>query len=261
MITLKDRSMDITSAIKCPIGCKKYCPYEVFQKNYKGIEFLTLENLGKALDNVPLDVKLSFGGFCEPFVHPDEIDLIFLAVDRGYSVSIFSTLHNVTLDMVDMLNTHEFESFCVHLPDPYNTNKVRTSPEYWQVFEALLRNQPSLFTCIMNDTFTTMGRENMLRGKPKSKFGPVLCDRLAIGQYTMLPNGDLTMCCNDFGLKHIFGNIYKEDYDSIARGRIKKRTILQNLSFNDTYCKSCTDSYGVVGRMAVKRLVKKITGW
>lgn len=31
----------------------------------------------------------------------------------------------------------------------------------------------------------------------------------------MLPNGDLTLCCMDWGLKHILGNIFKQEYNDI----------------------------------------------
>ena len=32
----------------------------------------------------------------------------------------------------------------------------------------------------------------------------------------LLPNGDMTLCCMDYGLKHILGNLYKQEYKDIA---------------------------------------------
>jgi hypothetical protein len=31
----------------------------------------------------------------------------------------------------------------------------------------------------------------------------------------MLPNGDVSLCCMDYGLKHILGNLYEQDYEEI----------------------------------------------
>jgi hypothetical protein len=31
----------------------------------------------------------------------------------------------------------------------------------------------------------------------------------------VLPNGDVSLCCMDYGLKHIIGNIYEQEYDDI----------------------------------------------
>ena len=34
----------------------------------------------------------------------------------------------------------------------------------------------------------------------------------------LLPNGDVVLCCYDFGLQHILGNLIKSDYDSLFTG-------------------------------------------
>jgi hypothetical protein len=31
----------------------------------------------------------------------------------------------------------------------------------------------------------------------------------------VLPNGDVSLCCMDYGLKHILGNIYEQEYEDI----------------------------------------------
>ena len=31
----------------------------------------------------------------------------------------------------------------------------------------------------------------------------------------VLPNGDVSLCCMDYGLKHILGNLYTQEYNDI----------------------------------------------
>ena len=32
----------------------------------------------------------------------------------------------------------------------------------------------------------------------------------------VLPNGDVSLCCMDYGLKHIIGNIFEQSYDEVV---------------------------------------------
>jgi hypothetical protein len=36
-------------------------------------------------------------------------------------------------------------------------------------------------------------------------------------QNVLLPNGDVTLCCMDYGLQHLLGNLVSGDYDALLR--------------------------------------------
>lgn len=57
----------------------------------------------------------------------------------------------------------------------------------------------------------------------------------------LLPNGDLTLCCMDYGLQHIIGNIYKNQYKDIFNSKdfktIEESMLAKNQ--NDLLCRNC----------------------
>jgi radical SAM protein with 4Fe4S-binding SPASM domain len=58
----------------------------------------------------------------------------------------------------------------------------------------------------------------------------------------LLPNGDVVLCCMDYNLKHIIGNLLTQSYDEIFEDRLLQDIIEINESseFNKcSICKSC----------------------
>ena len=56
----------------------------------------------------------------------------------------------------------------------------------------------------------------------------------------LLPNGDVILCSNDYGMKHVLGNIVSSGYDSLFNGIEfgKVRQGLQDESI-DILCRDC----------------------
>ena len=62
----------------------------------------------------------------------------------------------------------------------------------------------------------------------------------------LLPNGDVILCCMDYGLKHKLGNLLDQSYNEILNStEIQKLNKLNNqLGFSEeTLCKSCNDAF------------------
>lgn len=68
--------------------------------------------------------------------------------------------------------------------------------------------------------------------------GSLYCERF--NNNVLLPNGDVYLCCSDWGLKHKIGNLYENSYDSnefvAAREKIMRLAITKN---SDVLCRTC----------------------
>ncbi len=61
----------------------------------------------------------------------------------------------------------------------------------------------------------------------------------------LLPNGDVVLCCMDFGLRHVLGNLKTDSYSTIINSE-ERKNILKSMSVGDarkTLCYLCTEAY------------------
>jgi Iron-sulfur cluster-binding domain len=72
---------------------------------------------------------------------------------------------------------------------------------------------------------------------------PVSCaDTPFYDQNVVLPNGDVLLCCMDYGMKHVIGNLLRQDYYDLFAGLEMNRLRRINMTpgFSDcSICKSC----------------------
>jgi len=57
----------------------------------------------------------------------------------------------------------------------------------------------------------------------------------------MLPDGRVTLCCMDFGMRHVLGNLLEEDYESMMYGGVMKSVEDAMMCKNreEILCRSC----------------------
>lgn len=212
--------LGITTIIGCPLGCKKMCAQEVFVKRYVGKNrLLTPANFKIILDHTPKEVPISFGGFSEPFKNPCMMELIEMA--KNHPLLISTTLHGVTMKQAEQLLKYDWKDFRVHLPDKENLIFPITQ-EYKDVFFELRTKLDYSRDMNMNKTFSSVKRENVLRGEPveyRKLFG--VCSHMDFDfpDLQVLPNGDVHSCCFDMGLTQKVGNLLTEDYEAIRKKR------------------------------------------
>jgi hypothetical protein len=236
--------LEITTKVGCPIGCLKYCPQDVLVKNYVSPErVLNLKNFEKAVSTVPRSVEICFSGFCEPFANPDAVRMVEHAYARGHPVSVFTTLYNLSLGDVDALVKVPFEKFCLHLPDGKYAH-IPVSPAYMLNVFTVLQNVRNVGFSCMNGLFASNQREDFVRGRNLKRHPIGYCYKRRYPEFVLMPNGDVQLCCMDFGLKHKVGNLLHEDYSAI-----RKRFL--NGSKKYALCSYCNyDS----GRFLLKRI-------
>jgi hypothetical protein len=75
------------------------------------------------------------------------------------------------------------------------------------------------------------------------KSGSIICSAAPLLNHNvLLPNGDIVLCCMDYSIKHIVGNLLKDTYEQLFKS-ISLKNIFQEMSKDDgtdnLLCRSC----------------------
>jgi len=243
-------SIDVKNG--CVVDCV-FCPQRTLQNVYKGERFLSLDNFKIAVDKMPKDIRVTFAGFTEPWLNPKTTEMLLYAHDNGHPVSVFTTGIGMSLDDIERIKHVPFAGnpnggFVLHLPDQERKAKHPITDRYIKVIERFgeVHSQIQNFTLMCMGTvhesvrhvfpeaptYQMWSRAGNLLGesimKPellnrkdeyKSVYHgeePMTCGCLEkLYHNIMLPNGDVSLCCMDYGLEHILGNLVEQEYDEV----------------------------------------------
>ncbi len=235
-------TLEITMAVPakgCPLRCV-FCPQDNLIGAYKGEQMMTLENFKMAVDKLPRDIHITFAGYCEPYVNRHCTDMILYAHNTGHTVSLFTTGVGMNISDFEKIRDIPFTGvqggFVLHLPDKEGYFKHHLSHKYLELMNEIKRNQyrisnfqsatmgtledqlkeifPDTFRQTMYTRAGNVERDDLVQIAPKAV--PMTCgcpERLYHG--VLMPNGDMTLCCMDYGLKHIHGNLFTQEYEEI----------------------------------------------
>ena len=264
-----DRYLAITTVVGCRNQCV-YCPQDKFVRAYlkrSKVSSMSFETFKTCIDKLPKDVKINFAGFSEPWLNPDCTKMVLYAHQRGYGVSIFTTAVGMTLSDIEQIKDIPFEVFAVHLPDDDLSTKINVDDHYLSVLEGLHKsgiknlrftinvdhNNPagvhSLIKAFMEEKGIPLVKETMVTRannitiegveSPNHISGKLAwCWRLRVN--ILLPNGDIALCCMDWSLKHILGNLLTSSYESLFESeQFKKVTSGLTDESIDILCRSC----------------------
>jgi sulfatase maturation enzyme AslB (radical SAM superfamily) len=193
---MQNRHLEITTYIDCPNRCD-YCPQETLLNAYKGKKSMDIEDLKLILSHTPQDVDIHFSGFSESFFHPHIIDF-YKEIIKTHQLVVYTTAKGITDEQVEELKHIKFKQFVVHdrnsrqLPFPHErvvingSNKISRGGNLWE--------------------------------RPEKESG-VCYNSPSFQQNVVLPNGDVYLCCMDYGLKHKLGNLYEQKFEELKRER------------------------------------------
>lgn len=234
-------AIEITTSVPihgCPMNCV-FCPQDKLVESYNGVPTLSYENFVKLIDKIPKEVHISFAGFCEPFVNVSCTAMILYAYSTGHTVSVFTTGAGLSLDALRQIRHIPFTGvqggFVLHLPDVEGYAGHTLSEDYKQVLEAIKGGEPinnfqtvtmGILTEYLDNLFPDTIRQTMYSRagnldrpdvvkvhdlKPKSTCG---CQE-KLYHNVLMPNGDVVLCCQDYSLNHILGNLHNQSYEEI----------------------------------------------
>jgi hypothetical protein len=235
-------TLEITTAVPahgCPLSCV-FCPQDSLVKSYIGDKMMSYDNFVKVIDKLPWQIHISFAGYCEPYVNRRCTDMILYAHNTGHTVSLFTTGVGMTIEDFEKIKNIPFTGvqggFVLHLPDVEGYFKHHLSHKYMELMDVIKRNQSQIKN-FQSATMGTLAQDlkslfpNTFRQTMYTRAGnvkrddlvqiaspavPTTCgcpERLYHG--VLLPNGDMSLCCMDYGLKHIHGNLFTQSYDDV----------------------------------------------
>jgi len=238
----KIRRLEITTMHRCIIDCT-FCPQAVYQQAYTQKTDLSLENFKRALAHTPKDVVIEFAGFSEPFLNSECLSMIQYADSEGYRIILDSTLTGLSQEDLKKLSAIDLLAFSLHLPDNKGNAKIPIDTQkYKDTLAACFSLMRVDCFSVMNDNFVSHGRAGNCKDAPKlNKHGKLVCrlNKFKYSQPVMLPNGDLVLCCMDYGLKNKLGNLFDCSYDALTT-KIKQTELCKHCIYADSLIKSFT---------------------
>lgn len=235
-------TMEITTQIGCKNNCV-YCPQSKLIQAYSkrsSVFQMTFGLFKKCIDKIPPGINIGFAGMSEPWLNPECSDMLRYAYSSGHKIEVFTTLVGMDLNDVEILNTVSFKEFCVHLPSAEPVENFSVDLHYLTVLDKLCASSieasfiingknvhPEVKSvmearrkhCSPNYLHTRANNIHIEGRKVVSKLtGEINCRR-KLRYNILLPNGEVVLCCMDYGLEHVLGNLLESNYRSLFRGK------------------------------------------
>ncbi len=249
-------------------------------------KYMSLENFATILGRIPKHVRIDFSGMAEPWANPDTTKMLEMALQQGRLVGVYTTLYGITVEdsqrIVELLAQHvnQVAVLCLHLPDDnMNMRGYKGSDEYRQVFknvltmvangafpmakfQAMTMDKSGHVHRDLQDILPQLGpwngharagslerQEVEKTGARKAPFNhfPLSCASTPFYDHNVvLPNGDVVLCCMDYALKHIVGNLLRDDYWNIFTSPEMTKIRLENQKPEFSKCTLCKTCENVV---------------
>jgi len=180
-----------------------------------------------------------------------------------------------------------FERFLVHLPDKERHSKIETTDNYLETIAAISKSK------IQNMEYMTMGtlpldvRRLLKKRIPKTSMlsragnvegemnvssptkldGPIKCRSCGdlLNHNVLLPNGDVILCCMDYSMEHVLGNLTLSNYSSLFNSeeclKLQKGLNDDSLDILCRYCENASplDEYNLSKRNKLARIINDFT--
>lgn len=231
-----DGVLEITTRVGCKINCK-YCPQELLIQNYSKKQRpteMSFESFKICIDKVPQEVMIDFAGMAEPWLNPNCTKMVQYAAEKGHKISIFSTLVGMTEDDLILLAQIPLEQFVIHIPDSENHSHIDITKEYIDLLKRVqtLENVAMMhYSChgeIHDNVLPYIKKEFILANEMIDRAGNLQDEGLThqecigkkvclltgkkLNSNVLLPDGTVLLCCMDYGMQHILGNLLTENY-------------------------------------------------
>lgn len=258
-------SIEVTLAMGCKLDCH-FCPQKLLLKHYfsenpKRSSRMSFDVFKRILEKVKKGGTICFSGMCEPFLNPECDDMIIYAYENGYRVMLLTTLVGFRRESIEKLKNVVFDEVTLHIPDEEGNSKFEVTEEYLENLKLFHENiKVSNYSChgrihplvkdridgekfINNAMHDRSGNLDCgVKYNPKGKIVCMVGTNDGYGNWTpeVLPDGTLVLCCMDYGMKHILGNLLEMSVSEILSGR-EYLTVQKGMEENsiDILCRKC----------------------
>lgn len=272
-------TMEITTRIGCSVNCR-YCPQFSLITNYCTDKLadkqMSIETFKKCLDRLPFNCSVLFCGMAEPLLNPDCIEMIKIAINSGRKVDLYTTLVGINESQLDELLSLPISFVTLHVADKYNYAKIKTDDVYYRMLEKTINHvkndgKPFVNICnaqaepdtkvkdickgkyeIIHELHDRAGNldDDILISATRKRHGRISCSLCGqtLNHNILLPDGRVLLCCMDYGMKHVLGNLLQQSYDEIMNGSEMQR-LKQAINGDesiDVLCRGCSSATEVI---------------
>lgn len=243
--------IQVTTKVGCSVNCR-HCPQELFVKRYFSETrpaLMSFADYKDCLDKTPKDTVIEFAGFGEPFLNPETAEMMLYTASTGREVNLFTTLVGMTEEIWEKIKNIPFTMVVVHLPDAKQYAHIPLTEEYWKLLRTMVAAKKVTgepFIDLTNSQSDILPEAmEIIKGKVKisdaqliDRAGSLQSDELQHGgvpqgslfcptaarldHNILLPDGSLVLCCMDFGMQHVIGNLLMATYEEIMQGKALK---------------------------------------
>ena len=267
--------MELTTMIGCPLMCT-FCPQDNLRTQYgTSTKYMTQRDLTTMLVKLPKNTRIDFSGMSEPWANPECTSMLEEVLYMGYTVAIYTTLYGMTDPerVKKVLEDHpnQVEVVMLHLTDSNGNMKGWKKTEEWMnalhvisqtkvpcgigamtmdgsglvAFE--LQNEIGRLPGWVGHTRADSLDVEQIKGQiisitPHNEFSLTCKSTPFYDRNVLLPDGSVVLCCMDYDLKHVIGNLLNQTYDEIFQSKPLLDLIALNEApeFNKcSICKSC----------------------
>lgn len=238
-------TMEITTKIGCTMRCK-YCPQSLLIREYtqdsKRPIMMSMDTFKQCIDKIPDYITIDFSGMCEPWLNPQCTDMVEYAAKAGHPIRIFTTLVGMAMNDIERLGRLEVEQLVLHLPDAQGNASIPVDADYIKRLSVMIHTVEARNKGIschgtlaqkvvpLIDQSWNIGSELIDRAgnlelediKHQETPGEIFCDLCGfeLNHNVLLPDGSVVLCCMDYGMKHILGNLLTQSYEEIVSGEV-----------------------------------------
>ena len=225
--------LEITPHAGCSVNCR-YCPQKLFLNRYFAVttkKDMTIDEFKLCLDKTPDDLIVDFSGFVEPFLNPNTVEMLLYAAQKQRSVRLYTTFVGLSMEAFKQIEQVPFMRVVVHVPDVNGYANIPLTEDYFTMLEyatncrkpngdafidkascqsephpraaAILRNKVASSWNLIDRAGNLSGDvlDSQFSGKDE-----IYCSRAVnLNHNVLLPNGDVVLCCMDYGLRHVLG--------------------------------------------------------
>ena len=247
--------LEITTHIGCPIDCLD-CPQKMLRERYRGKRTMDFEEYKKAIDKVPAGTRIDFSGMCEPFANKRCADMILYAFEKGFPMALYTTLQGATLEDFERLKDVHYEICTVHLPDMDGRSHFNITDEYLEVLRRWNAHYYSIHgrldervkPCLHHYNFITYmhDRAGNVECRPHMNIDPdrrlwCITSGRNMDHNVLLPSGEVLMCCMDYGMTGVFGNLFTQSYDEVLNSKAACQ-MRSTLDQGESICRHCSNA-------------------
>lgn len=224
--------LEITTTVGCVNRCD-CCPQDVLDRAYgEDRRKFRLADFEKCLSTIPKQCEIGFCGFSEPFLNPICSQMMLAASSMGFQQRLLTTLVGFRKYDIPLLKRSKIHYIRFHVPDTHHflfptTKWIALHSLFYSMelpadydYMAMGAVDPLIESylqsvgvrCVTHPALLT--RAGNLGERPAIQ-GDTYCSQDRWHYNVLLPNGDVYLCCMDFGLEHRLGNLLIQSYEEI----------------------------------------------